>query len=128
MSEQISPERRAEVQEIGNSVYRAMRTEMLAAIRQRDEQGLDTPLLVEGLEVEAAYQAAREALTHARAERMRVLYAMWRANKDPRAVAALMPATVRAGTVRAAVVRLAPSQDFEALPLWRTDEEIPATR
>ncbi|MBD2829851.1 hypothetical protein ID875_20930 [Streptomyces globisporus] len=48
---------------------------------------------------------------------------MWRANKDPRAVAALLPATVRAATVRAAVVKLAPSQDFEALPLWRTDDE-----
>ncbi|MFF1737867.1 hypothetical protein [Streptomyces sp. NPDC058247] len=121
MSEQITPERQAEAETIGHTVYQAMRAEMIEASCQRE--GIDTPLLMEGLEAEATYQAAREALTKARAERQRVLYAMWRANKDPRAVAALMPATVKAVTVRAAVVKLAPSQDFEALPLWRTDDE-----
>lgn len=121
MSEQITPELQTEAEAIGRTVYQAMRAEMIEASQQRE--GIDTPLLMEGLEAEAAYQAAREALTKARAERQRVLYAMWRANKDPRAVAALMPATVKAPTVRAAVVKLAPNQDFEALPLWRTDEE-----
>ncbi|MFF8387864.1 hypothetical protein ACF053_30065 [Streptomyces kanasensis] len=121
MSEQITPELQIEAEAIGRTVYQAMRAEMIEASQQRE--AIDTPLLVEGLEAEATYQTAREALTNARAERQRVLYAMWRANKDPRAVAALMPATVRAATVRAAVVKLAPSQDFEALPLWRTDDE-----
>ncbi|MFJ4343613.1 hypothetical protein [Streptomyces sp. NPDC088915] len=121
MSEQIAPEFQADAESIGRTVYRAMRAEMIEASRQRE--GIDAPLLMEGLEAEATYQAAREALTKARAERQNVLYAMWRANKDPRAVAALLPATVRAATVRAAVVKLAPSQDFEALPLWRTDDE-----
>ncbi|MFE9406914.1 hypothetical protein ACFYNY_34965 [Streptomyces sp. NPDC006530] len=121
MSEQITPERQAEVEAIGHTVYEAMRAEMIEASRQRE--GIDAPLLMEGLEAEAAYQAARQALTKARAERQRVLYAMWRANKDPRAVAAMLPATVKAVTVRAAVIKLAPSQDFEALPLWRTDDE-----
>ncbi|MFJ5646395.1 hypothetical protein [Streptomyces sp. NPDC093223] len=121
MSDQITPERQAEAEEIGHTVYRSMRAEMIEASRERE--GVDTPLLVEGLEAEATYQAAREALAKSRAERQRVLYAMWRAHRDPRAVAALMPATVTAATVRAAVVKLAPSQDFEALPLWRTDDE-----
>ncbi|MER6257971.1 hypothetical protein ABT224_42330 [Streptomyces sp. NPDC001584] len=121
MSEQITPERQAEAEEIGRTVYQAMRAEMIEAARQRE--GIDTPLLMEGLEVEATYQAAREALTKARAKRENVLYAMWSANKDTRAVAALLPATVKAVTVRAAVLKLAPSQDFEALPLWRTDNE-----
>jgi hypothetical protein len=121
MSEQIAPELQAEAEEIGHAVYLAMRTEMIEAAGQRE--GVDTPLLVEGLEAEATYQAARAALTKARTGRQHVLYAMWRAHKDPRAVAALMPATVKAATVRAAVVKLAPSQDFEALPLWRIDEE-----
>ncbi|GHH58216.1 hypothetical protein [Streptomyces candidus] len=126
MSEQITPERQAEAEEIGHTVYQAMRAEMIEASRQRE--GIDTPLLMEGLEAEATYQAAREALTKARAERQNVHYAMWRANKDPRAVAALLPATVKAATVRAAVIKLAPRQDFEALPLWRTsDEEADAT-
>ncbi|MFH8642733.1 hypothetical protein [Streptomyces goshikiensis] len=126
MSEQITPERQAEVETIGRTVYQAMRAEMIEASNQRE--GIDTPLLMAGLEAEATYQAAREALTKARAERQNVHYAMWRANKDPRAVAALLPATVKAATVRAAVVKLAPSQDFEALPLWRTDdEEVTAT-
>ncbi|MFD4320557.1 hypothetical protein [Streptomyces sp. NPDC058548] len=121
MSEQITPERQAEAEAVGHTVYQAMRAEMIEASRQRE--GIDTPLLMAGLEAEATYQAAREALTKARAERRNVHYAMWRANKDPRAVAALLPATVNAATVRAAVVKLAPSQDFEALPLWRTDDE-----
>ncbi|MFJ8388520.1 hypothetical protein ACIQ9Q_29165 [Streptomyces sp. NPDC094438] len=126
MSEQITPERQAEAETIGRTVYQAMRAEMIEASNQRE--GIDTPLLMAGLEAEATYQAAREALTKARAERQNVHYAMWRANKDPRAVAALLPATVKAATVRAAVVKLAPSQDFEALPLWRTeDEEATAT-
>ncbi|MEW2615931.1 hypothetical protein AB0937_38400 [Streptomyces sp. NPDC047880] len=128
MSEQITPERQAEAEAIGHAAYQAMRAEMIEAARQREGDGIDTPLLMEGLEAEAAYQAAREALTNARAERQRVLYAMWRANKDPRAVAALMPATVKAATVRAAVVKLAPSQDFEALPLWRTEDEEAAAK
>ncbi|MET8824143.1 hypothetical protein [Streptomyces rochei] len=121
MSEQITPELQVEAEAIGRTVYQAMRAEMIEASQQRE--GIDAPLLMEGLEAEATYQAAREALTKARAERQRVFYAMWRANKDPRAVAALMPATVKAATVRAAVIKLAPSQDFEALPLWRTDDE-----
>ncbi|MEU3220923.1 hypothetical protein OHA38_43610 (plasmid) [Streptomyces sp. NBC_01732] len=121
MSEQITPERQAEAETIGRAAYQAMRAEMIEASNQRE--GIDTPLLMAGLEAEATYQAAREALTKARAERQNVHYAMWRANKDPRAVAALLPATVKAATVRAAVVKLAPSQDFEALPLWRTDDE-----
>ncbi|RPK32498.1 hypothetical protein EES39_38435 [Streptomyces sp. ADI92-24] len=121
MSEQITPERQAEAETIGRTVYQAMRAEMIEASNQRE--GIDTPLLMAGLETEATYQAAREALTKARAERRSVHYAMWRANKDPRAVAALLPATVKAATVRAAVIKLAPSQDFEALPLWRTDDE-----
>lgn len=121
MSEQITPERQAEAEAIGHTVYQVMRAEMLEASRQRE--GIDTPLLMAGLEAEATYQAAREALTKARAERQNVHYAMWRANKDPRAVAALLPATVKAATVRAAVIKLAPNQDFEALPLWRTDDE-----
>ncbi|MGW1819905.1 hypothetical protein ACWCQM_40910 [Streptomyces sp. NPDC002125] len=119
MSEQITPERQAEA--IGRTVYQAMRAEMIEASSQRE--GVDAPLLMAGLEIEATYQAARQALTKARAERQNVLYAMWRANRDPRAVAALLPATVKAATVRTAVVKLAPSQDFEALPLWRTDDE-----
>ncbi|MFF2926705.1 hypothetical protein ACFVTP_30560 [Streptomyces celluloflavus] len=121
MSEQITPERQAEAETIGRAAYQAMRAEMIEASNQRE--GIDAPLLMAGLEAEATYQAAREALTKARAERQNVHYAMWRANKDPRAVAALLPATVKAATVRAAVVKLAPSQDFEALPLWRTDDE-----
>ncbi|MFE4264556.1 hypothetical protein [Streptomyces sp. NPDC056883] len=121
MNEQITPERQAEAETIGRTVYQAMRAEMIEASNQRE--GIDTPLLMAGLEVEATYQAAREALTKARAERQNVHYAMWRANKNPRAVAALLPATVKAATVRAAVVKLAPSQDFEALPLWRADDE-----
>ncbi|MFE2530164.1 hypothetical protein ACFXEL_38750 [Streptomyces sp. NPDC059382] len=125
MTEQITPELHAEAKEIGREVYQAMRAEMIEASRQRE--GIDTALLMEGLEAEAGYQAAREALTKARAQRQSVLYAMWRAHKDTRAVAALMPATVKAVTVRAAVVKLAPSQDFENLPLWHADdEEVPA--
>ncbi|KUF16682.1 hypothetical protein [Streptomyces silvensis] len=125
MSEQITPERQAEAEAIGQAAYRALRADLIEAADRRE---VDGPLLVEGLEAEAAYQAARKTLAEARAQRHRVLYAMWRANKDPRVVAALMPATVTAATVRAAVVRLAPSQDFEALPLWRTEEEEVAAR
>ncbi|MYS37189.1 hypothetical protein K388_07483 [Streptomyces sp. KhCrAH-43] len=126
MSDQIAPEYQAAAQKVGRAVYQAMRAEMVEASQQRE--GIDTPLLMEGLEVEAVYQAAREAMAKASAERRRVLYAMWRANKDPRAVAALMPASVTASTVRRAVIALAPNQDFEALPLWRTDdEEVAAT-
>ncbi|MFB6670544.1 hypothetical protein [Streptomyces parvus] len=121
MSDEITAERQNELEQVGHTVYQAMRAEMIEASAQRE--GADTSLLMAALEGEATYQAAREALTKSRAERQALLYALWRANKDPRAVAALMPATVKAATVRAAVIKLAPNQDFEALPLWRTAEE-----
>jgi len=84
-------------------------------------------LLISAMDSEARYQAARAELTAAAKARQVDLYALWRERKDPRLVAAHMPRTVTAATVRAAVLALAPSQDFEQGELFAVETAAPGS-
>ncbi|MEU3499107.1 hypothetical protein ABZ747_37185 [Kitasatospora cineracea] len=81
-------------------------------------QDLPPELLVEAMLIEAEYQGARESITALLDRRRRTLYKLWRACKNPSLVAANLPTTIKKETVEAAVVKLAPSQDFEVLELF----------
>ncbi|MEV4562059.1 hypothetical protein AB0K51_34505 [Kitasatospora sp. NPDC049285] len=78
---------------------------------------LPSDLLVDAMIIEAEYQGAREALTKLSNKRKSALYKLWRNCKNPSLIAANLPATVKKETVEAAVLKLAPSQDFEILEL-----------
>jgi hypothetical protein len=79
---------------------------------------LSPDTLIQALEAEAAYQAARADLATARSRRARALYAGWRELKDARAVARDLPRSITAAAVRGAVVLLAPPSDFEQPSLF----------
>ncbi|GAA2802642.1 hypothetical protein GCM10010441_29190 [Kitasatospora paracochleata] len=79
---------------------------------------LPPELLVEMMIIEAEYQGAREALTNLGNKRKSALYKLWRYCKNPSLIAANLPVTVKKETVEAAVLKLAPSQDFELLELF----------
>ncbi|WP_030277932.1 hypothetical protein [Streptomyces sp. NRRL B-24484] len=82
------------------------------------EQLVSSELLIETCNAEAEYQAALKAAQAAKTKRDQNLYEMWRAaGGDARAVAATLPTTVKTRTVKAAVVKLAPPQDFTQLSL-----------
>ncbi len=75
-------------------------------------------LLIDASIAEADLQAARLTVAAALGKRDAVLYAMWRETKDPRQVASQLPRSVTVSTVRRAVLKLAPPQDFTQLELF----------
>ncbi|MFD0264502.1 hypothetical protein ACFRKE_24965 [Kitasatospora indigofera] len=83
---------------------------------------LPSELLVEMMIIEADYQGAREALTNLRNRRTSALYKLWRYYRNPSYIAANLPATVKKETVEAAVVKMAPPQDFEILELFELSQ------
>ncbi|MFD9690409.1 hypothetical protein ACFXPX_36840 [Kitasatospora sp. NPDC059146] len=83
-------------------------------------------LVIKALESEARYQAARADLHAARSTRQADLYALWRHEKNTVAVAQHMPPSVTKATVAAAVLRLAPSQDFTQGELFQVASATPA--
>ncbi|MFB7674027.1 hypothetical protein ACFC26_21710 [Kitasatospora purpeofusca] len=88
-----------------------------------DEQLVSAELLIDTSNAEAEYQHALRTSRSARARRDQALYEMWRsARGDSRAVAAMLPKTVTTRTVKAAVVKLAPPQDFTQLSLLDIQE------
>ncbi|MFE0465329.1 hypothetical protein ACFW1A_39385 [Kitasatospora sp. NPDC058965] len=81
-------------------------------------QVLSPELLIEAMLIEAEYQGAREALTSLLNRRRIALYKLWSSCKNPSLIAANLPTTIKKETVEAAVVKLAPPQDFELLELF----------
>ncbi|MFJ5120834.1 hypothetical protein [Kitasatospora sp. NPDC088548] len=72
----------------------------------------DSEQLIETLDSVARVQAARAELARAQGALDANLYGMWRAIKDPKKVAAHLPPAITSRTVRGAVLRLAPREDF----------------
>ncbi|WP_331731837.1 hypothetical protein [Kitasatospora sp. NBC_01300] len=83
---------------------------------------LPSELLVEMMIIEADYQGAREVLTNLRNRRANALYKLWRHYKNPSIIAASLPTTVKKETVEAAVLKMAPPQDFELLELFELSQ------
>lgn len=90
---------------------------MAQALTTTTDSPLVSPeLLIDASHAEAEYQAALKAQQNAKTKRDQALYEMWRSAKgDSRAVAAMLPNTVKSRTVKAAVVKLAPPEDFTQL-------------
>ncbi len=85
----------------------------------------DSELLTKAMDSEARMLAARGELTRARNERDADLYGLWRAIKDPKAVAAHMPPSVTSRTMRSAVLKLAPREDFVQPSLFEAVAQSP---
>ncbi|MFJ5928007.1 hypothetical protein ACIQF6_35970 [Kitasatospora sp. NPDC092948] len=96
----------------------------MALVTTTDAPPVSSVLLIDALNAESEFQTARGQAQQARNRRDQVLYEMWRAaGGDSRAVAAMMPATVTTRTVKAAVLKLAPPQDFTQLSLLDDHQE-----
>ncbi|MFJ1757563.1 hypothetical protein [Kitasatospora sp. NPDC088134] len=97
----------------------------MATALMTDAPPIDPVLLVDALNSEAEYQAARSILQQAKAKRERHLYELWRGAKgNARAVAAQMPKTIKTETVKAAALKLAPPEDFIQLDLLDLLREV----
>ncbi|MER5642833.1 hypothetical protein ABT095_38595 [Kitasatospora sp. NPDC002227] len=82
-------------------------------------------LLIEALESDAHVQSLKAELARALSLRDAKLYGLWRAAKDPAIVAAHMGRSVTSRTVRSAVLKLAPREDFVQPQLFETVSQSP---
>ncbi|MCC9309879.1 hypothetical protein LN042_22875 [Kitasatospora sp. RB6PN24] len=85
----------------------------------------DSEQLIETLDSVARVQAARAELARALSALDVNLYGMWRTVKDPQTVAAHLPRSITSRTLRGAVLRLAPREDFVQPSLFETAPQAP---